>query len=316
MKTRLLSILLGIGILFASGCGILHKNQGVIGKAQLADNKAKAQIELVDNTAAKVNVQRLDKIGAFSAGVDYSLKKETNQSPAVITAAQMNQRVQALANKPDFGEVQAVVSICDELMTNRIAGERALAKKDKEVLALNNQVKDLAVQRDAAVKGYIKVADANAALTDQYKASLKQLDSWGGLGAIWYGVKKLVIRLAWVFGVGGVLFIVLRIASMSNPIAASIFGIFDLIGSWVVNAIKLIVPKALTLAGNVSVAVFDTYKNTLTKVVDAIQTAKTDAAKTGKPIDIASVLNELATTMDSDEKAIVTELLKDLNWKQ
>ena len=100
------------------------------------------------------------------------------------------------------------------------------------------------------------------------------MDSWGGLGAVWYGLHKFIVRMAWVLGIGGVLFFILRILASSNPIAGAIFGIFDQIGSWMVNTISVIFPKALSIAGNVTTEVYNGTKSALTSIVDSVETVK------------------------------------------
>ena len=103
---------------------------------------------------------------------------------------------------------------------------------------------------------------------------------------------------------------------MSNPMAASVFSIFSKIGSWFIGMIEFIVPKAAEMAGQTATAVFNAYKSTLTKVVDAIQMARERAKAAGKEPNINNVLDEVAKSMNTDEKAIVSELKKVLNWQQ
>lgn len=315
MKKVFLSLILSISIVGLTSCGILHKNLGIFGKASKAEDKAKSKIELVDNTKANVDVKRLDLIGEYSAGVFYALNKDTNQSPAVTAAQSLNERIMALANKPDLNEVKSIAAVVDQLLTNQVEGQRLLEKKDKEVKALSDQLRDLQIQKEKALKDYMALADKNAAKEDQYQATLRQMDAWGGLGAIGYGIKHLIIRLSWILGIGSVLFIILRIASMSNPIASALFQVFDVIGSWFVHAIQVIVPKAMSLAGNVTVKVFSAYKSTLTKIVDAVQMAKTNAVAAGKQATLQDVLDEAEKSMNTDEKQIVEEIKKALNWK-
>jgi hypothetical protein len=303
-----------IMLLLLAGCSIFHKNQGIIGKASIAENKAKARIEMVENNVSTINVERLDKIGAFAAGVEHALQN-TNQTPAISTAKTLNERIIALSNKPDFNEVREIMSIVDQLITNQIAGKIALDKKDREIEALGISVKDLQVQKQTALDAYYKLADKTAAQDDQYKATLGQMDSFFGLGAIFYGAKRLIIHLAWFIGIGSVLFLVLRLASMSNPIAAGIFQVFNVAGSWIVHCVATIFPKALSLAGNVSSSVFNSYKGVMTKFVDSVQMAKTTAGAAGKEPTLKDVLDELEKSMNVDEKAIVEDIKKSLNWK-
>jgi len=159
------------------------------------------------------------------------------------------------------------------------------------------------------------VAQEAAAAADAYKVELDKMNKWFGLGAIWYGLKRLIISSMWILGIGGVLFIILRLVSYSNPVAASIFSIFSTIGSWFVRGIEFLLPKAVALAGNTANKVFNVYKSTLWKIVDGIQTIKDRANASGKEPSINEMLDEVAKSMNSDEKAIVDEIKKALNWK-
>lgn len=311
----ILPVALFLAVTFA-GCGILAKNKGVSGKASAAENKAKTRIEAVDDTAAKVDSQRLDKIGAFASGIDYLLHKDTNQSPEAAAAETLNERVMGLANKPDFAEKREIASMADLIVANHTDGQKTLSAKDKEIETLGLSVKDLKTQKEQAVKSYVRLADKNAANADQYRQTLGQMDSFLGLGAIWYGIKRLFLRFGLILGIGSILFLALRITSMSNPIAASIFSIFNQAGSWLVNGLAVLFPKALQLAGNTATAVFTAYKGTMIKIVDAIQIVRDRAEANGKPATIEDYLTEAEKSMNADEKAIVQELKKALNWKQ
>lgn len=305
------------------GCSsLLNSNEGILGKASKKNTEVDTKIRMVENAQAQSNEERLAHIGAWSkGGVEYSLSQipDTNMTREVIVAKEMNERVEALAGQPDFKEVEAVKEIVKKLLDENAKvieqGEKALASKDKEIAKLQTQVKALNSQREDEIAVALAQSKANAAIADQYKATLNQMDSWFGLGAIGYGLKKLLISSAWFLGIGGVLFILLRVLSMSNPMAASIFSIFSKMGSWLINTIEFIVPKAAEMAGHTATAVFNAYKSTLTKVVDAIQMAKERAAAAGKEPNINDVLDEVAKSMNTDEKAIVEELKKALNWK-
>jgi hypothetical protein len=322
-KHFLYGFVVALTIISMVGCSsILNSNEGVFGKAQKKNEAADTRIKQVEKAQAQTDAQRLSSIGAFAkGGVEHSLDQiKTNIPQAVVVAKEMNARVEALANKPDFKEVEAIQKIVDQLLSEvdktRADGEKALAAKDKELVKIQQLVKDLDSQRETEVAAALKLADQNAAKADQLTATLGQMDSWGGLGAIWYGAKRLITRLAWGLGIASVLFIILRFAAASNPFAKGIFDIFSRIGSWFIHIIEFIVPKAVEKAGHTATVIFDAYKSTLTKVVDAIEMAKTNAAASGKPIDINAILDELAKSMNADEKAIIEELKKALNWKQ
>jgi len=303
MNKFYLSLLAAFIIPTITGCSTV---KGIFGKSASKETVARAEITVVDKEVAKVNVQKLDRIGEYS----YGIKLVTNTPPAVID---LNERIGSLANQPTLEAMKEMEKLVSQLMTNN---HKLLLKKDKEIEDLQEDTIKLNLEKETAINKYIELASATAMKTDTLQSSLNQMNSWGGLGAIWYGLKRLIVRMAWGIGIFSIIFVILRVASMSNPMAASVFSIFSKIGSWFIGMIEFIVPKAAEMAGHTATAVFNAYKSTLTKVVDAIQMAKERATAAGKEPNINDVLDEVAKSMDTEEKAIVDELKKALNWKQ
>lgn len=303
MNKFYLSLLAAFIIPTITGCSTV---KGIFGKSASKETVARAEITVVDKEVAKVNVQKLDRIGEYS----YGIKLVTNTPPAVID---LNERIGSLANQPTLEAMKEMEKLVSQLMTNN---HKLLLKKDKEIEDLQEDTIKLNLEKETAINKYIELASATAMKTDTLQSSLNQMNSWGGLGAIWYGLKRLIVRMAWGIGIFSIIFVILRVASMSNPMAASVFSIFSKIGNWFIGMIEFIVPKAAEMAGHTATAVFNAYKSTLTKVVDAIQMAKERATAAGKEPNINDVLDEVAKSMDTEEKAIVDELKKALNWKQ
>lgn len=310
-----------IVVIIAVGCSsLLDNNVGVFGKAQATNQKADTKIRVVENQQAQANEDKLAHIGAWSqGGVEHALNLITNDVPKeVVVAKEMNARVEALAGKPDFKEVELIRGIVDDLLsqvqTTRVEGEKALAQKDKEIAAIQAQDKQLITQRENEIASALLQSDANARIADQYKATLNDMDKWGGLGAVWYGLHKFVVRMAWVLGIGGVAFFILRILAASNPIAGAIFSIFDQIGSWAVNTIAVIFPKALSIAGNVTTEVYNGTKSALTSIVDSVETVKLQQTASGKPATIQDLLDAAEATMTPADKAQIEKIKLQLGW--
>jgi hypothetical protein len=146
------------------------------------------------------------------------------------------------------------------------------------------------------------------------------MDSWFGLGAVGYGLKRFITSAMWILGIGGLVFLLLRAFAASNPIIGSIFAIVEQMFSWVINTVRVIAPKATKVAGFTETKVSDGYKNTLSKVIDAIETVKVkqDAAvKAGALANtvIDDIMAEAGHTMNQDDKDRVTEAKKALLWK-
>ena len=304
------------------GCaGLLGKNEGVYGKTAKKEAVAAGKIDTKNAEIKRVDEDRLTSIGAWSSGVEYSLNKSTNNAdPAVETGIEINKRVQALADKPTLEELQEVYNIIDSLLTNQIAGKKMLAEKDKEIIKLQTHVQGLLDEKENAVNRYRNLAETSARVTDQYKATLSEMDSFWGFGAIKYGITKLISRLALALGIGLVLFIALRILAQTSPIAASVFAIFEQVGSWMINVFSKILPKATSIAGYVPHEDYQGYKTTLRKIVDSIETVKSKekflrSTDPSASVKIEDLETEIAKAFNSEDSSRVTEAKKDLLWK-
>jgi len=304
------------------GCSsLLKNNEGIFGKSSKNTAAAASDIRDINTKLAETDQTRLTHIGAWSKGVEYSLDKSTNRNePAISTAKTINTRVEELANKPEMEELKQVYKIVDSFLTNTVEGQKLLNKKDKEIIHLEDTITELNQEKQDAIKIYTQIAEANAAKADQYKTTIQQLDGNWGINAMWYGIKKFFSRIALTLGILTVLFIILRILATTNPIAASIFAIFNQIGSWLINMLKGIFPKAASISGLVPHTDFQGYKTTLTKIVDAIEVVKSKEAtlKTTNPtqcISISDLSTEIAKSFDSADTARVDDTKKSLLWK-
>lgn len=307
----LISMLMG-----STGCSILSGGKN---KNANKEEVARGKVEKVESLMGYNLKDKLEQVASFTYGVDYALSKEEDPSRNVKVAKDLNSRTMSLSGVPTIEEIKKMEEMIDKLISDlekeRIKGEKALEKKDGEIQAIQEKSKLLEEAKDEEIRKYMKIAQDTASRADSIQTQLDKMNSYMGLGAIWYGFKRLVTSLAWILGIGSVLFIILRFASLTNPFAASIFSIFTRIGSWAVNIIQLIVPKAVELAGHTTTAIFNVYKSTLVKIVDAIQMAKSNAKASGKEADLKGVLDEVAKSMNTEEKAIVDELKKAFNWQ-
>ncbi len=313
--------LAAISIIAIVGCSsLLKQNDGVFGKSQAAVQKVDAQVQVIDNKESQLKDDKLTHIGAFAkGGVQYSLDKITNNPPKeVTTAKQMNERVEALANQPDFNEVQSIEGIVDDLTSGNQSiideGKKNLAEKDKQIGDLQTQYAQLQAQHAKEISLAMTQANEIAKKADQYKSTLGQMDSWFGLGAVWYGAHRFLTITMWVLIIGFVLFIILRLLAGSNPIAAAIFGIFEQAVSCVVHAISFIFPKALSLAGHVSVELYDGAKSALKSIVDSVETVKLQGNASGTPPTVEDLLNTAELSMTPEDKALIEKIKLELGW--
>lgn len=312
--TQFGSVIFTALLLTLVGCkGLVGRNAGTMGPSFRAQVSANERVANLEKSEGKNSEARLDHIGAWSEGVKYSLDKVPEPSKEIIVAKDVNERVQALANKPPFSEVQEVKAIIDGLLSEMNSQQAlalsALSSKDDEIYRLNLEVKAISNAKESEVGKALKTAAASAAKADQYKETLSDMDSFFGFGAIFYGIKKLLTRSIWAIVIFLVVFLVLRLAASANPVCAAIFSIFEQVIAWFINALKMIAPKAAKFSNLVEAKVFDGYKNTLTKIIDAIQLVK---EKSGTLDDVAA---ELAKSMDTADKDRVEIVKKELHWK-
>ncbi len=316
MRHTIILMFAALSLLVLSGCAIFTTK----GAAAKAEEQGRARITNVETRLNNNAHDKIDTIASLAYGTDYALSKINEPPREVQVARDINQRVVSLAGSPTVEKMKEMQETIDNL-TSALASERESGQiqmelKDQEITTLQLESKALVVAKDAEIHKYMNAAQAAAASADAYKVELDKMNSWLGLGAIWYGIKKFFVSSLWIFGIGGILFVILRIVSYSNPVAASIFSIFSTIGGWFVRAIEMVIPKAVAMAGHTANKVFDVYKSTLTKLVDNIQLVKERAKAAGTEPTINEMLDSAAKDMNEDEKKIVEEIKKALQWKQ
>lgn len=319
MKRFLLFIILSASLLTFSSCSTI---KGVFGKNAKAEDKAKNKVEQVQKSLNQNAALKMEQVAVLASGTDYALDKVTNKEPSVVVAQDINNRVISLSGKPNLNAEKEMWKTVDQLLSEIAAekarGVKSMSQKDATITSLQEETKNLTAAKDAEIDKYMKLASATAMQVDTLQSKLNQMDSWFGLGAVFYGVKKFIVSSMWFIGIGSILFLVLRFASMSNPIAASIFSIFNTMGSWIVNIIKVIVPKAVEVAGHTATEVFDSYKSTMTKMIDAIQTVKDRQKALGDPnkkFTIDELMDEMAKTMGDKDKELVTQIKQEIGYK-
>jgi hypothetical protein len=314
-KKLLIPIVAALSLLVLTSCAVFTSK----GKAAKAEEAGRARIANVDARLATNLADKMDAIAGLAYGTDYALSKVNEPPREVQVARDMNQRVVSLAGSPTVEKMKEMQETIDKLTsmlaTERDEGKLRLSEKDAQISALQDETKALNAAKDSEVRKYMLAAQEAAASADAYKVELDKMNKWFGLGAVFYGLKKFLISSMWVLGIGGILFIILRIVSFSNPAAASIFSLFSTVASWFVRGIEFLIPKAVETAGHVSSAIFNGYKSTLWKIVDGVQIVKERAKASGKEPSINEMLDEVAKSMNDEEKKIVDEIKKALQWK-
>lgn len=315
MKRVFIPIIAALCLIFMTSCAMLSGK----GKAAKAEEKGRAKILNVDSELNANLAKKMDAIASLAYGTDYALSKVNEPSREIEVARDINKRVASLSGSPTLDQMKEMQETIDkltsQLASERTEGKQKLSEKDQTISALQTETKVLNAAKESEIRKYMQVAQEAAAAADAYKVQLDKMNRWFGLGAVFYGLKKFIISSMWILGIGGILFVVLRIAASGNPVCAAIFGIFEQIAAWFINAVKVVFPKALEFAGHTANTVFNVYKSTLTKIVDNIQVVKDRATASGKSPTLDEVLDEVAKSMNDDEKAIVEEIKKALHWK-
>jgi hypothetical protein len=321
MKKFLSGFITGLSIIILVGCSsLLNKNRGVVGASFKKNSAAKEEFTRIEREQALTDSQRLTHIGAFAEGTDHALKK-VEPTKEIDVAREMNDRVKVLANKPDFNEVKEIITIVDkltsEILSEQKRGRDALAIKDSEIQDLNVKMKDLVETKAAELDKYLKLAENNALKADQYKATLGEMDSWFGLGAIFYGIKRLFVSILWFVVIFLVLYLILRLAASANPVVGSIFSIFEIGFSWFIKLIQGIAPGAAKFANLVPTRISDGYKETLQKLIDSIELMKDREKAAGgeKAHTIDELLDQVSKSMDTSDKDRIEAIKRELKWK-
>ncbi len=316
VKQVIFGFIVAAMLIILSGCATTEK---IFGKKASAEADAKASVVNVETLLGANLKEKLEQVANISYGVGYALGKEANPSQAVEIAKELNSRAASLTGAPTLEEMKKMKQMIDdltsELATERERGSKALEDKDSEIYGLQLKSKLLVEAKDKEIQKYMKLSQDTALKADAMQSKLDDMNSFFGFGAIWYGLKKFVISMSWIIGIGSIIYLVLRFASMSNPLAASIFSIFDTIMSWCVNMIKVLAPKALEVAGQTATRVANGYRDAMTKMIDNIEALKEMQKRDpSKKFTIDEFLDELSKSLDTTEKAMVDKIKRDIGY--
>lgn len=312
----LLPLTLSLSLIFG-GCALVRpanqntKNQDKIAKVVQKTETTKSEINKSDQ-------DKLDQTASYAFGVNYSLNQVTNITPPVSTAIELNGRIISIVGSPALDEMNKIKLIVD-LMNSEIEkenekGRKLLKNKDEEVIELQNANKELRTTYENQINELIAKSRDVARNGDNAQATLSEMSGNFGLNAVWWGIKRFVFSTLTTILIFGIIFLILRIASASNPIAAAIFNIFNMIGSTFLYLIRGLTPKAIDWANLVHSDVHNKYKQTLDKIVDTIERFKITCEASNKQCTLADVLDELDRNMDETDKQCIKDILKDQKW--
>jgi len=316
---RLLILFLIVTVFCFTGCISLFKRSTTESADRLNDKANEMQSK--KDALSVNNDKKLNQIGILAAGTHHALDQEKDPSKEVQVAKELNERVVSIAGNPEINDLKRIQKIVDDLISavkiEREKGRAELNKLDKEIQYLQSERSKLKSQLDKTSKEYQALSSEIAEKNDENTQKVNELDKWFGLGAIFYGVKKFITSLLVGILIFAVMFFILKLAAMSNPIAAFIFKIFEFIGSSILFLIKSITPKSFTMSNFVDKQHYDKYKVTLDKIVDTIQDMKNKnkMLSDDKKYTLEDLFENLSKVLDEKDKDAVKECLKEMNWK-
>lgn len=306
-------------IFFLSGCGTIipdNKNDNQKNIAKKTDSVQKAKDDIAKNTEEK-----LKQVSGLSFGVGYSLDHVplTNRINEIETAKQLNSRIVSIAGSPDLDEMNRIILTVDllnsEIKKEKEKGVKLLAVKDAEIVGVQKEKDDLKVVLERKIEELTKAAKKQAEENDNNKVIVDNVNKWFGLGAVFYGMKRFITSCLVGILIFSVIFLILRLLAASNPIAASIFSVFNIIGAGFIQMVRGFAPKAINFSGFSPSQEVEKYKNTLAKLVDYIEEIKV-MVDAGKTISLNDLLLHFDKELDQSDKDLIKELKKMLRWKK
>jgi xanthosine utilization system XapX-like protein len=315
---KIFIVLLSLSLIFGvTGCAFLRGTKQNTENQEVLDKKVK-QADLTKDNINKNDANRMSQTATLAAGVQYSLNKVTNAPNPVITALKLNERIVSIVGSPDISEVKKIQEIVDLLNSavteEKLAGQKLLDIKDSEILDLQKENSILRSKYDGQVEDLMNKAKIIAKGADEKQTTLDSMSGMFGLNAVWWGLKRFIFSSLATLIIIIIVFLVLRILSATNPIAASIFSVFNFIGAGFIKIIKGIVPKSIEVGKFVNLSDHIKYKSILIKIIDTIEELKRTTQASNKEYTLTEVLNKFDSVFDKQDKDVVDEIVKEQKW--
>ena len=276
----------------------------------------------VDNTL--VEMEKNDKgkriqTSGLSVGIQHSLNQVTNAPVQVDTARKLNERVISIVGSPHIDEIKRIKATVDllnsALVEERKKGEELLAQRDDIINKLQKEKSELNQKYDDQLWQLTDKAKEVAKEADQNKAVLDSMSGMFGLNAVFWGLKKFFISALTAIIVFTVVFVLLRLLATVHPAAAAAFSIFNMLGSLAISILKALTPKAFDLANFATKDKVEEFKSPLVKIVDVIQELKEKQKESPDRVyPLSELLKRFDKEMDSHEKDLIEDILKEQKW--
>lgn len=310
---------LTVFILFLAGCSSTIVPGKQVSVAQDAIAKQEKKIDTTSDELVKNDKGKKIQTAVLAQGIQYSLQQVTNTSIQVETAKNLNERVISIVGSPHLDEIKRIRATIDLLNSSieeeRKKGGELLGQRDSVIDKLQKEKEELKNQYDDQLWQMTDKAKEVAKESDEKQATIDSMGGMFGLNAVFWGLKKFFFSALTAIIIFVVVFALLRILASVHPAAGAAFSIFNMIGSGVLSLIKGLTPKAFELANFASKDKVDEYKSPLTKIVDVIQELKEKQKESPDRVyPLTEVLKRFDKEMDSSEKDLIDDILKEQKW--
>lgn len=305
--------------LFLIGCTTTIKPGQQVSTAQDAVAKQEKKIDQTYDDLVKNDKQKRVQTSVLAQGIQYSLQQVTNAPIQVETAKNLNERVISIVGSPHLDEIKRIKATIDllnsSLAEERKKGEELLGQRDTVIDKLQKEKSELKDKYDDQLWQMTDKAKEVAKESDAKQATIDSMSGMFGLNAVFWGLKKFFFSCLTAIIIFVVVFALLRILASVHPAAGAAFSIFNMIGSGLLSLVKALTPKAFELANFASKDKVDEYKSPLTKIVDVIQELKEKQKESPDRVyPLTEVLKRFDKEMDSTEKDLIDDILKEQKW--
>jgi len=255
----------------------------------------------------------------LAQGIQHSLNQVSNPPVQVTTAKTLNERVVSIVGSPHIDEIKRIKATVDLLNSSleeeRKKGQDLLSQRDEIINKLQKEKSELNQKYDDQLWQLTDKAKEVAKEADAAKATLDSMSGMFGLNAVLWGLKKFFISALTAIVIFVVVFVILRLLATVHPAAAAAFSIFNMLGSAVISILKALTPKAFEMSNFATKDKVDEYKSPLVKIVDVIQELKEKQKESPDRVyPLTELLKRFDKEMDSDEKRLIDELLREQKW--
>jgi uncharacterized coiled-coil DUF342 family protein len=310
---------LTIFALLLAGCTTKIVPGQQVSTAQDAVAKQEKKIDQTYDDLVKNDKSKRVQTSVLAQGIQYSLQQVTNAPIQVETAKNLNERVISIVGSPHLDEIKRIKATIDllnsSLTEERKKGEELLGQRDTVIDKLQKEKSELKDKYDDQLWQMTDKAKEVAKESDAKQATIDSMSGMFGLNAVFWGLKKFFFSCLTAIIIFVVVFALLRILASVHPAAGAAFSIFNMLGSGILSLVKGLTPKAFELANFASKDKVDEYKSPLTKIVDVIQELKEKQKESPDRVyPLTEVLKRFDKEMDSTEKDLIDDILKEQKW--